>query len=163
MIHPNLPSSTTTASSAERAPVPSGKEGQLTVLYNGDCPVCSAGIAVVRRLDANATHVRLVDIHHTPDVLIAANLTEDDVVRRLYAQGPDGHKHAGFAAFTAIGDAIPSLRGLSRVARWPVIGWLGNGVYERALVPVLYRWNKARARRRAGFSGAVDGKRDSAD
>ena len=127
-----------------------GADGRLTVLYNGDCPVCAAGIAVVRRNDRSGARINLIDVQATPEALAQAGITKDEVVRRLYTVDPGGRRRRGLAAFAAIGDAIPRLGWLSAVARLPLIGWLAHQGYERVLVPLLYRWNQARTRRRTG-------------
>lgn len=136
------------------APTAAGRDtdGRVTVLYNGDCPVCASGIAVVRRCDPAADHVDLIDVQTTPEALTRAGVTKDDVVRRLHTVGAQGDRQRGIAAFAAIGEAVPRLRWLAALSRLPVIGWLAHHGYERLLVPALYRWNQARARRRMGRS-----------
>jgi predicted DCC family thiol-disulfide oxidoreductase YuxK len=92
--------------------------GELTVLYDGACPVCAREIAFYR--DRPGVEVRGLA---WADVAQAAPpcLDRAAALARLHALLPDGRLIPGAAAFAEVWQRVPGLRWLGRlVACWPV-------------------------------------------
>lgn len=117
---------------------------RITVIYNGDCPVCA------REIDGYRRHTRARGLPVEYDDLNAADLsrhglTPDQAARRLYVE-QGGRLHAGIDAFAVLWDAMPRFRWLARLVRQPGLHWLADRVYERALAPLLYAMHRRRVR-----------------
>ncbi|WP_353227914.1 DUF393 domain-containing protein [Novosphingobium sp.] len=110
---------------------------QVTVWYDGGCPLCSREIALMRRLD-RAGRIGFVDV---ADPAVTCPLDRADLLARFHAREGD-MMLSGAAAFAAMWRAIPVLRPLGLAARWPLCGWLLERGYRWFLRrrPVLQRW-----------------------
>ena len=110
---------------------------QVTVWYDGGCPLCSREIALMRRLD-RAGRIGFVD---AGDPAVACPLDRGELLARFHAREGDTLL-SGAAAFAAMWRAIPVLRPLGLAARWPVCGWLLERGYRWFLRwrPALQRW-----------------------
>lgn len=89
----------------------------LTVWHDGDCPLCRAEIALMRRLDTRGA-IRFVDA--TAPAADACPLDRRALLARFHAR-EDGELLSGAAAFAAMWRAIPLLRPLGLLARLPVV------------------------------------------
>ena len=87
----------------------------LIVWHDGDCPLCRAEIALMRRLDTRGT-IRFVDA--TKSGADACPLDRRALLARFHAS-EDGKLLEGAAAFAAMWRAIPLLRPLGLLARSP--------------------------------------------
>ena len=116
------------------------------ILYNGKCPVCSAGIRQARRLSARPVEeCGWIDVTQTPDALARHGLTLRDVQYRLHVLDAQGDMQVGVPACAALWDDMPRYRWLARLMRLPVIRTIAAGLYE-ALAYALFRWNGIRGR-----------------
>ena len=107
-----------------------------TVIYNGDCPVCDAGIEALKTDSATYT-----DIAKSPEQLRLNGLTAEDVQYRLHAVTTEGRLVRGIDAVaeTLLRHKRWAWAGrLAQVTGFRHIGWLA---YEVAAF-VLFRWNK---------------------
>jgi predicted DCC family thiol-disulfide oxidoreductase YuxK len=111
---------------------------QVTVWFDGQCPLCRREIAVMRRLDRRGA-IAFVDVGGVDvagvDGSGAAILCPIDpatLLARFHAQ-EDGRMLSGAAAFAAMWRAIPLLRPLGMMARNRVI----LGVLERLYLVFL--------------------------
>ena len=93
---------------------------ELTVWYDGGCPLCRREIALMRRLDrARAIHFVDVDAGDA-----ACPIDRAALLARFHAR-ENGRMLSGAAAFAAMWRAIPILRPLGLAARNRVVlGWL---------------------------------------
>ncbi|TKD50117.1 thiol-disulfide oxidoreductase DCC family protein [Sphingomonas baiyangensis] len=85
---------------------------QVTVWFDGGCPLCRREIALMRRLD-RAGRLRFVDAS------VAGSVCPTDrsaLLARFHAE-EDGRLYEGAAAFAAMWRAIPLLRPLGLLAR----------------------------------------------
>jgi predicted DCC family thiol-disulfide oxidoreductase YuxK len=113
----------------------------LSVWYDGDCPLCRREIALMRRLDRRRA-IQFVDV---ADDGAACPLDRTLLLARLHAE-EDGRMLSGAAAFAAMWRAIPLLRPLGLAARTP---WV-LALLERSYVAFLrVRPMLQRAARRA--------------
>lgn len=89
---------------------------ELTVWYDGACPLCQREIAIMRRLDRRGA-ITFVDV---ADDGAACPIDRRELLARFHAS-EDGKLLSGAAAFAAMWRAIPRLRPLGLAARNPAI------------------------------------------
>jgi predicted DCC family thiol-disulfide oxidoreductase YuxK len=118
--------------------------------YNAGCPVCSAGVAHIRRLTGGRGKDDLLwfDITERPDALAAYGADLEAVKKRLHVIDRHGALQVGVPAFAALWEEIPRYRVFAALVRLPVVRTFAWAAYE-LLAVVLYAWNKRRERRRA--------------
>lgn len=95
--------------------------GQLTVLYDGACPLCRREIAHVEGLAKRQTNSSLcfVDISDGADGHAAFTAERSTLLARFHVQLDDGSRLDGAAAFVAMWSRLPGWRWLARLARLP--------------------------------------------
>ncbi|MDJ0825243.1 MAG: DUF393 domain-containing protein [Rhodobacter sp.] len=119
-----------------------GQPDNTTVIYNGNCPICSREIEGYRRYSrARGLAVQFDDLNATD--LSRWGLTPDQAARRLYVE-KDGRLYDGVAAFAVLWAAMPRFRLLAWLVRLPVVGWLAAMLYDWVLAPALYRMHRRR-------------------
>ena len=93
---------------------------ELTVWYDGSCPLCRREIALMRRLDWNGA-IDFVEITNAAHA--ACPIARSELLRRFHAS-EDGQMLSGAAAFAAMWRALPLLRplGLAARSRWVLAG-----------------------------------------
>ncbi len=91
---------------------------QVTVWFDGACPLCRREIALMRRLDRRGA-VAFVEVGG----LETCPVDRAALLARFHAQEIDGPMLSGAAAFAAMWRVIPGLRTLGHVARIPAILW----------------------------------------
>lgn len=96
----------------------------LTVLYDGDCPLCRREIAHVRGLAdrSGGSGLCFVDVSREQDAALAAERAA--LLARFHVQRPDGSRLDGAAAFVAMWERLPGWRWLARMAKLPGALWL---------------------------------------
>jgi predicted DCC family thiol-disulfide oxidoreductase YuxK len=96
----------------------------VTVWYDGDCPICSTEIALMRRIDRTKA-LEFVDLS-----LPGACPTERTaLLARFHAQARGGPMVSGAAAFVAMWRVLPGLRFLAVVASLPPCLWALERAY----------------------------------
>lgn len=117
---------------------------KLTVWHDGDCPLCRAEIALMRRLDTR-DNIHFVDV--TRSDTNACPLDKRELLARFHAS-EDGRMLSGAEAFAAMWRVIPLLRPLGLLARSPLV----LRGFEAAYLGFLrVRPTVQRAIRRMGF------------
>jgi len=102
---------------------------EVTVWYDGDCPLCRREIAWLRRLD------RRVDIHLLHGAAGAScPVDRATLLERFHAREADGPLVSGAGAFAAMWRAIPVLRPFGRLARIPAVLWMLEHAYRAFLI-----------------------------
>jgi predicted DCC family thiol-disulfide oxidoreductase YuxK len=122
----------------------------VTVYYNGACPVCRWERDFHGSRD-QACKIAWVDITEQPEVLATLGVSEATALQRLHAVDATGRTLVGVSAFQAIWAAVPGSRWAARlVDRIPPLKWGLSVVYNRVIAPVIYRWelNRRRTQRR---------------
>lgn len=89
----------------------------LTIWFDGGCPLCRREIALMRRLD-RAGAIRFVDV--TGAEPANCPLDRDALLARFHAR-ENGVMLSGEAAFAAMWRAIPLLRPVGLAARSPLV------------------------------------------
>ena len=109
---------------------------QVTVWFDGACPLCRREISLMRRLDRSG-RIRFVDAS-VPDGICPTDRAA--LLARFHAE-EYGRLYDGAAAFAAMWRAIPILRPLGLLARNPLALALLEAAYRRFLRvrPLLQR------------------------
>lgn len=115
----------------------------LTVYYDGACPVCSREIAVYRR-QSGADACGWVDVSQAPAEALGPDLTPNRALERLHVRRADGRLVHGAAAFALMWQALPSTRWLGRIAGIPPVTWMLEAAY-RLFLRLRPMWRPAGA------------------
>jgi predicted DCC family thiol-disulfide oxidoreductase YuxK len=105
-------------------------DADVTVWFDGGCPLCVREIALMRRLDRDR-RIAFVDVH-APGA--ACPLDAATLLARFHARERGGDIISGAAAFAAMWRAIPWLRPLGLLARIPPVLWLLEAAYRGFLL-----------------------------
>ena len=104
----------------------------LTVYFDGGCPLCRAEISMYRDSDG-AEEIEFVDITQTND--LGPNLDPDDAAARFHVRKPDGALVSGAEGFVEVWKRMRGWRWLAALAHIPGMLWVMEGAY-RAFLPV---------------------------
>jgi len=105
---------------------PSGAS-ELTILYDGECPLCAREIRTLRRLDRRG-RLAFEDIAAPGFDAGRYGLTGEAVMARIHAVTPDGAVVEGMEVFRRAWAAV-GLGWLLAPSRWPVLGRLFDLAY----------------------------------
>ena len=113
---------------------------QLTVLYDGACPLCRREIGVYRGL-RSSTPVCFADVSDCAQPL-PPGTSREQLLARFHVRDTDGRLLSGAQAFLALWAALPGWRWLARVGRVPGAAWVMERIYRLFLRvrPALQRW-----------------------
>lgn len=103
--------------------VPADPCGQLTVYYDGACPLCRREIAIYQSAEG-ADRLSFVDVARAEACGPAADLDRERALARFHVRDSEGRLVSGAAAFGAMWLALP---------RWRWLGWL---VTRRPITPI---------------------------
>lgn len=115
----------------------------LTVLYDGDCPLCRREIAYVQRLSASHPESGLVFANIGASASCGESLAaeRDALLAQFHVQQADGTRLKGARAFVAMWSRLPGWRLIARVARLPGVMVVLEASYQGflRLRPTLQR------------------------
>ena len=113
---------------------------QLTVLYDGACPLCRREIGLYRGLKPNAP-VCFVDVSDAA-LPLPPGTTRELLLARFHVRSRDGQLLDGAQAFLALWAALPGWRWLALAGRLPGAAWAMERSYGLFLRwrPALQRW-----------------------
>lgn len=94
---------------------------QLTVFFDGACPLCRREIAFMRRLDRGG-RITFLDVA-AEGAVTSCPLTREELLQRFHAQLPSGELVSGARAFTEAYARIPGFAFVAHLGRWP---WSAN-------------------------------------
>ena len=97
----------------------------VRVWYDSQCPLCLREIALMRRLDSRGA-IDFVDLYTARDCPV----DRGELLQRFHAQEAGQPAVSGAAAFAAMWRAIPALRPLGIIARFPPVLWGLEGAYR---------------------------------
>jgi len=135
---------------AAACPLP-GQTPSLTTFYNGDCPVCRAGMTSYdKAARAKGLPLTFRDVADDAEEAATLGITPDRALRRLHARDADGRLYVGFDAMLAVWRQVPGRRWMGWLYGLPVIRPIAAWIYEHVVSATLYRWAKRRAARAEG-------------
>ena len=106
---------------------------QLTVFYDGACPLCVREIAMLRRLDKPRQRIRFMDVS-PPDAAAYCPIPQARLLARFHVARDDGEVLQGAEAFTEAYAQIPWLAWLRPIGRFAPSRWMLNRLYDGFLV-----------------------------
>ncbi len=122
----------------------------ITVLYNGDCPVCAHEIGTYRKIaQRQGLSIGWCDIMQDQKRLEILGLSRDDGARRLHVIDGQQRLISGVDAFQAIWQRLPGWRWLGRLVATRPGRFVATLVYERVCAPVLYLFHQRRMKQKA--------------
>ncbi len=127
----------------ETTPLP-----ELTVYFDGSCPLCRREIALYRRL-RGAERLQWLDV--SVGASLGPGLSCETAMRRFHVRDAQGRLFRGGAAFARLWRALPAWRVPGWLFAWPPMSWLLELAY-RGFLPlrpclqraVRRRWPDAR-------------------
>lgn len=114
----------------------------LTIYYDGGCPVCRRERARFERRDRDR-RLEWRDVVTDPSPLVQAGITLQQALTRMYVRHADGRLESGAYAFAAIWDRVPGWRWLAKTLR---------ALHLLPLADRVYDWVASRRARDAGCS-----------
>lgn len=116
---------------------------QLTVLYDGACPLCRREIGVYRGLRPlhPDSPVCFADVSDA-SLALPPDTTREQLLARFHVRSKDGQLLSGAQAFLALWAALLGWRWLALAGRLPGMAWVMERSYLLFLRwrPMLQRW-----------------------
>jgi predicted DCC family thiol-disulfide oxidoreductase YuxK len=100
---------------------------QLTVYFDGSCPLCRREIAIYRRLP-EALSVAWIDVSAGQD--LGGTLSCEAAMARFHVRDAQGRLFSGAAAFSRMWRVFPGWRWLGWLSAWPPLSWLFELAYR---------------------------------
>jgi predicted DCC family thiol-disulfide oxidoreductase YuxK len=121
---------------------------EITVCYNGACPVCRAEMERYRRIaNTHALPLGWNDINTAPELFRRHHIDFDTAMRRLHAVDAQGRLIRGIDVFVAIWRRLPRYRWAAAIVGSPLVRPLAWALYEGVVAPLVFRWSRRRWRR----------------
>jgi predicted DCC family thiol-disulfide oxidoreductase YuxK len=93
------------------------QQSDLTVFYDGYCPVCSREVASYQRMTLT-TSIAWLDLAGSIDVLKSESFTMQQALTLLHVKDAQGNLHIGLAAHVLLWQHVPGFKWLSALLRW---------------------------------------------
>ena len=108
-----------------------------TVLFNGDCEICSKEICVYQSYGASeGLPIDFKDINYTD--LNPFGLTRDETARQLHVL-KNSELFVGVEAFVILWNEMPKYRFLAKIFSLPGVGKVAQFVYYHIISRYLYK------------------------
>jgi predicted DCC family thiol-disulfide oxidoreductase YuxK len=102
---------------------------EITVFFDGECPLCRREVAALRRLDRGRNRIGLLDIAAPDFDPHRLGLQHDALMSRIHGQLPDGRIVEGVEVFRRAYAAV-GLGWLLAWTRWPGLSRLADAGYR---------------------------------
>jgi predicted DCC family thiol-disulfide oxidoreductase YuxK len=103
----------------------------ITLLYDGQCPMCSREVRLLRRLDRGRGRIGFEDITAATFAPESHGVTMEQVVGSMHAVRADGSIVRGMQVFREAYAAVGSpLAWLLALTGWPVLRPMFDGLYR---------------------------------
>ena len=96
-----------------------------TVLYDGDCSLCTFQMRLLTWLDWFNT-IRFVPISHPEASVIAPEIRREDLLEAIHCVAADGRIYRGARAFRFVGMRLPLLVPIALILWLPGVIWLAE-------------------------------------
>ena len=113
---------------------------QLTVFFDGSCPLCLREIALYRRLTP-LRPVKWLDVSQEDPQIHGIGLSQCDAMRRFHVMDSQGSLYSGAAAFTELWRNYRGWRIIGQIFSLPGLRHLAEGMYRLFLIirPLIQR------------------------
>lgn len=117
----------------------------LTVYYDGSCPLCGWEIDLYARM-RGADRIRWLDLTAADDAALGPGLTRESATGKFHVRDATGRLVSGGPAFVEIWDRLDAMGWAARLGRTGPGRWLLERAYRvfLRLLPTLRRWMGAR-------------------
>ncbi|MEM9851376.1 MAG: DUF393 domain-containing protein [Pseudomonadota bacterium] len=132
------------ATSTEKLEKTTDPAQDLTIYYDGSCPVCTIEISHYRR-QIGADRLNFVDVSRADDGSLGDGLDRRTAMARFHVRRADGTLLSGAQGFAEVWDRLPSWRWAARLGRLPGVLALGELLY-RAFLPIRPTLSRLAAR-----------------
>jgi predicted DCC family thiol-disulfide oxidoreductase YuxK len=105
---------------------------QVTVWFDGACPLCQREIALFRKLDGQAARIAFIDVS-APDAAAFCPLDRAELLARFHAQEAGQPLVSGADALLVLWRSIPLFAPVGHLARIPPLLWLLERLYRAFL------------------------------
>ena len=127
---------------------PTDNPQDITVFYNGDCPVCAFEIGAYRKIaHREGLAIGWCDIMKDHKQLDDVGLSLDGGARRLHVVDQNQRLITGVDAFQALWQHLPGWRWLGHIVATRPGHCIATLIYEGLCVPVLYFFHQRRMKR----------------
>ncbi|MEM8660514.1 MAG: DUF393 domain-containing protein [Pseudomonadota bacterium] len=137
------PESTSGLDSSAGAAVQNASAGQITVYFDGSCPLCSAEISHYAAKDKEQ-RLCFLDVSQQ-GVNPGADLSSETAMQRFHVRLPDGTLKSGASGFVVLWEELPGWRWLAKIARLPSVTPLLE-LFYRCFLPVRPMLSRLAAR-----------------
>lgn len=112
---------------------------RLTVLYDGNCGLCRASVARLRKID-RGSRIEALDLHDPRVSGRFPQVNREEVLRLMQAVDPAGKVYAGVDAWARAGLVLPGWKFIAWLLLVPGIHFVADRVYAW-VARNRYRWN----------------------
>lgn len=103
---------------------------QITAFYDGECPMCSAGIIKFQSMASHAA-VKFVDLHSDEaKAAVVGRFTSEDLMREMIVQMPDTTYRIGYFAWIAILKYSSRFSSIANLMNNPLLYSIGPAIYK---------------------------------
>jgi len=92
------------------------KKTNMTVLYDGGCPLCSREINHYRRI-AHGLPIEWIDVTQPETDLDRFGISREEALQLFHVVDASGTMHVGAQAFTALWAVLPGYRWVAKLCR----------------------------------------------
>ena len=101
---------------------------QVTMYFDGACPLCQREVALLKRLD-KAKNVKWQDISKDIGDLVNDGISFEEAMQQLHARDKNNQLQKGVDAFITVWRELPYFRILAFLGSLPGIKWLAAVSY----------------------------------
>ena len=117
------------------------------ILFNADCPICSAEICHYRvYAEGRGIAMGFDDLNQIDPVVYG--VSREEAAKRLHVLH-EGNVISGMPAFVVIWQQLPRYQWLAKIVCLPLVHFLSNLAYDYVLAPFLYATHLRRQRKRS--------------
>jgi predicted DCC family thiol-disulfide oxidoreductase YuxK len=112
---------------------------RLTILYDGNCGLCRASVARLRRIDRGG-RIELLDLHDPSVSGRFPQVNRAEALQLMQAVDPAGKVYSGVDAWARVGLALPGWKFIAWLLLMPGVHFVAGKIYAW-VARNRYRWN----------------------
>jgi len=105
------------------------QQHELTVYFDGSCPLCSREIAWYKK-QTGAENIDWNDISDKAQLQLEDDLHHEDAMRRFHVRKSDGTLISGASAFSELWRSLPKFKLLGSFVSLPVVSSMAELMYR---------------------------------